>query len=86
MQMNSGNEAAQGVVNQPVIVDIRNMTAEQLGQLGMSQIAYVKPVIVNGSVGYAIHAANGLPMGLAEDRDVAIAAVIQHEMMPVPVH
>ena len=69
-----------------VVMDIRKLTEEQLAQLGMTQIAYVKPVTVNGSVGYAIHAANGLPMGLAEDRDVAIAAVLQHEMVPVPVN
>jgi len=83
--MNSGNQEGQAA-GERAVMDIRRLTTEQLAQLGVSQIAYVKPVKVNGTVGYAIHAANGLPMGLAEDRDVAIAAVLQHEMVPVPVH
>lgn len=87
MNMNSGNSVhEQGTAVEPMVVDIRKLTTEQLAQLGVSQIAYVKPVVVNGTTGYAIHAANGMPMGLAEDRDVAIAAVLQHEMVPVPVH
>ncbi len=86
MNVDSTNQQAQAPVAEPVVADIRKLTTEQLAQLGVSQIAYVKPVVINGTVGYAIHAANGLPMGLAEDRDVAIAAVLQHEMVPVPVH
>jgi len=66
--------------------DVRLMTAEQLGALGVSHIAYVKPVIVNGTAGFAIHAADGTPMALAGDRATAMAAIVQHEMMPLSVH
>jgi hypothetical protein len=66
--------------------DVRHMTADQLGVLGMSHIAYVKPVIVNGTAGFAIHAADGTPMALADDRATAMAAIVQHEMMPLSVH
>jgi hypothetical protein len=66
--------------------DIRHLSAEQLAQLGVSQIAYVKPVMVNGQNGFAIHAADGTPMAMAEDRDVAMAAIVQHEMFPLSVH
>jgi len=66
--------------------DVRHMTADQLGALGMSHIAYVKPVVVNGTAGFAIHAADGTPMALAGDRDLAIAAIVQHEMVPAQVH
>ena len=69
-----------------VVFDIRNLTAEQLASLGMSQIAYVKPVLVNGAVAYAIHAADGTPMALAGDRDLAVAAIREHELMPTLVH
>jgi hypothetical protein len=89
MNMNAENPARSGDTQpgaEQAAFDIRRLTVDQLAQLGMAQIAYVKPVVVNGTVGYAIHAANGVPMGLAEDRDVAIAAVLQHEMVPVPVH
>ena len=69
-----------------VVLDIRHITAEQLALLGVSQIAYVKPVIVNGSLAYAIHAADGTPMALAGDRDLAVAAILEHEMLPTLVH
>ena len=67
-------------------VDIRHLSIEQLARLGVSQIAYVKPVLVNGAQAYAIHAADGTPMAVADDREVAIAAVHQHEMLVSLVH
>ncbi len=66
--------------------DIRHMSAEQLGQLGLSQIAYVKPVMMNGARAYAIHAADGSPMAVAGDQGLAVAAIIQHEMAAALVH
>jgi hypothetical protein len=66
--------------------DVRHMTTDQLGALGMSHIAYVKPVTVNGMAGFAIHAADGTPMALADDRATAMAAIVQHEMLPLSVH
>jgi len=66
--------------------DVRHMTTDQLGALGMSHIAYVKAVTVNGMPGFAIHAADGTPMALADDRATAMAAIVQHEMLPLSVH
>jgi len=66
--------------------DVRHMTTDQLGALGMSHIAYVKPVVVNGMAGFAIHAADGTPMALADDRATAMAAIVQHEMLALSVH
>jgi hypothetical protein len=66
--------------------DVRHMTTDQLGALGMSHIAYVKPVMVNGMAGFAIHAADGTPMALADDLATAMAAIVQHEMLPLSVH
>ncbi len=66
--------------------DIRRMTPQQLAQLGMPDLAYIKPVLMNGTAAFAIHAADGSPMAVAADCDLAIAAVVQHEMMPALVH
>ncbi len=52
----------------------------------MQQIAYVKPVVVNGAACFAIHAADGTPMAIAGGLDVAVAAIVQHEMVPAQVH
>jgi len=67
-------------------VDIRHISTEQLARLGMQQIAYVKPVVVNGTAAFAIHAADGTPMAIAGGFDVAVAAIVQHEMVPAQVH
>jgi hypothetical protein len=66
--------------------DIHNISADELQRLGVSQIAYVKPVLVNGATAFAIHAADGTPMAVAENREVALAAIVQHEMYPSLVH
>ena len=66
--------------------DLRHLTTSQLAQLGVSQIAYVRPVVVNGAPAFAIHAADGTPMAVTGDREVAMAAIAQHEMLPVSVH
>jgi len=68
------------------LVDIRHLSAEQLAGLGVSQIAYVKPVMMNGVRAFAIHAADGTRMAVAGDCDMAVAAIRQHEMLPSLVH
>jgi hypothetical protein len=87
MNMNSGDRAGTATqVNEPAVIDVRHLSEEQLAALGMSHIAYVKPVVINGVAGFAIHAADGTPMAVAGDRDVAVAAIVQHEMHPLSVH
>ena len=73
-------------ISPAVIMDIRHISTAQLAQLGMQQIAYVKPVVLNGEQGFAIHAADGTPMALAGNRELAVAAIMQHEMVPAQVH
>jgi len=88
MNMNSGDQPdATPVPGQEIVAfDVRHLSEQQLAALGVSHIAYVKPVMVNGVQGFAIHAADGTPMAVAGNRDVAIAAVMQHEMLPLSVH
>jgi len=69
-----------------VLFDIRQISASELAQLGVSQLAFVKPVQIEGGNAFAIHAADGTPIGLAPSRDLAVAAVIQHEMVAASVH
>ncbi|MBV9735402.1 MAG: DUF1150 family protein [Acidisphaera sp.] len=66
--------------------EIRHISASQLAQLGVSQIAYIKPVVMNGTPAYAIHAADGTPMAVAAERELAIAAIRQHDMTALLVH
>ncbi len=65
---------------------LRHMTPQDLAQLGVAHLAYVKPVSVNDGIAYAIHSADGTQLGVAPDRDVAFAAIRQHELEPVSLH
>jgi hypothetical protein len=88
METNSNNQVDEtgGMDAIQMTVDVRHMTEQQLAALGVSHIAYIKPVIVNGAQGFAIHAADGTPMAVAGDREIAVAAVRQHEMHALSVH
>jgi len=54
--------------------------------LGMEEVAYVKPVRVEGQTVYAVHAADGTQMALIEERATAFAAVRKNDMEPLSVH
>jgi hypothetical protein len=88
MNMNSGDQSdnTPAIGQEVVAFDVRHLSEQQLAALGVSHIAYVKPVMVNGVQGFAIHAADGTPMAVAGDREIAVAAVVQHEMLPLSVH
>ncbi len=64
----------------------RFLSTDELAMFGMQHIAYVKRVIVEGEVGYAVHAADGTPIAVFADLDIAFAAVRQNDMEPVSVH
>jgi hypothetical protein len=85
--MNANNiQQPDGQATAPAVIDIHHISQQQLAMLGMQQIAYIKPVVVDGAPAFAIHAADGTPMAVAQDRDVAVAAIMQHEMAPALVH
>lgn len=67
-------------------LDIRHLTAKQFITLGLSELAYVKPVLADGVRAYAIHSADGTPMAIAGDEALAMAAIAEHEMIPARVH
>ncbi|MBW4022580.1 MAG: DUF1150 family protein [Proteobacteria bacterium] len=68
------------------VLDIRQITTDQLAQLGVSQLAYIKPVTVGGEDVFAIHAADGTPMAVAPNRELAWGAILEHEMVPALVN
>jgi hypothetical protein len=80
---NTNDGADAGAVR---ILDIRQITTDQLAQLGVSRLAYIKPVTVGGEDVFAIHAADGTPMAVAPNRELAWGAIIEHEMVPTLVN
>lgn len=67
-------------------LDPRHITEKQLAELGLEEIAYVRPIMTPNGPAFGVFAANGTPMAVASDTNVARAAIVQNEMAPVSVH
>jgi hypothetical protein len=65
---------------------LRQLSAADWARFGVQEIAYVRPVLVNGVKAVAIHAADGTQIGAAPNVPMAVAAILQHELAPALVH
>lgn len=65
---------------------LRPMSNVDFANWGLPQVAFVKRITVDNMVGWSIHAADGTQVGLAPSRDLAFAAIRQHDLEPVSVH
>lgn len=64
---------------------LKKITTQDFLRFGVQQVAYVRPVRVEDRVAWAIHAADGTPLTVTDDREVAIALVRHNELEPVTV-
>ncbi|HTS93876.1 MAG TPA: DUF1150 family protein [Stellaceae bacterium] len=65
---------------------LKQITPKEFALLGVNDVAYVKRVIVNDEVAFAIHSADGTQVAVMPDREVAFATIRQHELEPVSLH
>jgi hypothetical protein len=65
--------------------DQQNLRAE-LNSLGLENHAYVKTVIVDGQKLHAVFAADGTPLTVVNQRELAFATMLQHELEVLSVH
>jgi len=65
---------------------IVGLTPQDFKILGLEQLAYIKPVTVDGGTAFAIFAADGTEIAVMADREIARAAVRQHDLEPLSVH
>ena len=65
---------------------IRHMSSRELALFGMQDLAFVKPVLVNGVTAFAVHAADGTQITVLPDREIALATLRQHDLEPLSVH
>jgi hypothetical protein len=68
------------------IARIKEMSPQDLMALGLEQVAYVKPIVVDGAAAVAVHAADGTQMAVLASRDLAFAAIRQNNLEPASVH
>ena len=67
-------------------LNLRNITQLEFATLGMHDVAYIKPKVIDGYISYAICTADGKEVAVEETRDVAFATVRQHDLEPLSVH
>ncbi len=72
--------------NATVTVSLAQLSPMDWARFGLQQVAYLRPVVLNGIHAVAIHAADGTHIGAAPNLETAAAAVVEHEMAPVLVH
>ena len=65
---------------------LRSLSSQDFQSLGLSQVAYVKPLEQDGHGYFAIHAADGTQMAVVANRDTAYAVIRQHDMEPLTLH
>ena len=70
----------------PEAASLKGISVADWASFGADEIAYIRPVVVDGVEAIAIHAADGTPIGAAPSADLAVAAIIEHEMEPALVH
>ena len=64
----------------------RQMTAQDFVALGVSDLAYIKPVEIDGQSLFAVFAADGTQIVVLPSREVAVATIQRHDLEPVSVH
>jgi hypothetical protein len=67
-------------------VTLKALTQQDLAALGIGEIAYLRSVSVQGEEIIAVMGADGRQVGLAPDRDSAVLAASQNELLLVPLH
>lgn len=65
---------------------LKNLSSQDFLGFGMHDVAYVREVSIEGRVGYAIHAADGTPLSVLEDKDTALAIILHNELERATVH
>lgn len=65
---------------------LQGISQQDLQNLGMNEVAYIKPAVIEGRSVVAIHAANGTPITATDTRDKAIALIRQNDLEPMPLH
>jgi hypothetical protein len=72
--------------DQAEVASLRNISAVALAALGTGQMAFIKPVVIDGKRVFAVHGADGTALAVVEDHDVAFALVRQNDLEPLSVH
>ncbi|MEQ8653694.1 MAG: DUF1150 family protein [Kiloniellales bacterium] len=65
---------------------IRNITQQDFAALGLGQVAYVRPMMIDGHQAFAVHAANGRAIAALASDAAAQGAIRENDLEPVALH
>ena len=65
---------------------LMDLALRDLANLGIGELAYIKQVEVEGKPAFAVHGANGQPLAVVTDRELAFAVTRQNDLEPLSVH
>ncbi|HUN45520.1 MAG TPA: DUF1150 family protein [Stellaceae bacterium] len=66
--------------------ELKHISSREFALLGLNEVAYVKPIVVNDEVNFAIFSADGTQVAVLPDREVALATIRQHDLEPASLH
>lgn len=64
----------------------REFTNKEFLKFGMEEMAYVRPVQIDGMTAYAVHGADGTPLTVQKTHDEAAVIISQNGMEASTVH
>lgn len=62
------------------------MSVQDFTEWGLTQVAYIKPIEMDGRTIYGVFAANGQKLGLMENLNAAHVALFENDLEPVALH
>ena len=65
---------------------LKNISSQDFLGLGVHDVAYIRPVDVNGETHYSIHAADGTTLSVMEDENAAIGTIFQNDLDAATLH
>jgi len=68
------------------IARVGTISPQDLMVLGLEQVAYVKPIEVEGAAAFAVHAADGTQIAVMKSREIAFATILHNDLEPVSLH
>lgn len=73
-------------MNTTINAYLRHLSPADFAALGVHDMAYVKATLVDGNAAFAVHAADGTPLTVMNNRDEAFAVCVQNDLEPVSAH
>ena len=86
MEMQPSSENAQVGIIRDSRSALRQMTSEQLLNLGMNQVVYLKSGLCDGRTLFVLFGADGTPVVAEDDVDAALEIAMEHGLSFVAVH